>query len=140
LIFSACTSFKPTGTWTLLVQCLSAATLVMLIAYRAEAAIFAPLDLAVVRFYGRISYSFYLLHPLALWSTTWSTLYVIRQFPAMPVTLILVAAFLGSLAMITPLAWLSWRFAELPAMNRLRAAPASRYEVAVAASGDKVAS
>jgi len=110
----------------LLVQALAAATLVMLIAYRTEAAIFTPLDLAAVRFYGRISYSFYLLHPLALWSTTWSTVYAIRQFPDVPVTLIVVTAFIGSLAMITPLAWLSWRFVELPAMNKLRAVPASR--------------
>jgi peptidoglycan/LPS O-acetylase OafA/YrhL len=110
-IFCACTSFKPTGTWTLLVQCLSAATLVMLIAYRAEAAVF---------------YSFYLLHPLALWSTTWLSVYVIREFPAVPVTLMMVAAFIVSLAIVTPLAFLSWRFVELPAMNKLRAAPASR--------------
>ena len=125
-IFCTCAFFKPTGTWTLLVQALSAATLVMLIAYRAEAAIFAPLDLAAVRLYGRISYSFYLLHPLALWSTTWSTVHVIKQFPAVPVTLIVIAAFIWSLVVITPLAWLSWRFVELPAMNKLRAAPASR--------------
>lgn len=76
-VFCACTSFKPTGTWTLLVQCLSAATLVMLIAYRRKPRFF------------------------------------------------------------TPLAWLSWRFVELPAMNSLRAVPASRYEVPVAASGDR---
>lgn len=133
-IFCACTSFKPTGTWTLLVQCLSAAALVMLIAYRAEAAIFAPLDLAVVRFYGRISYSFYLLHPLALWSTTLFMVTSIAQFPAIPVTLLAIAAFVISLLMVTPLAWLSWRFVELPAMNRLRAESTYRVPAAAAAS------
>jgi peptidoglycan/LPS O-acetylase OafA/YrhL len=56
--FCGCSFFKPMGTWTLLVQCLSAAMLVMLIAYRVEATVFKPLDLAVVRFYGRVSYSF----------------------------------------------------------------------------------
>ncbi len=125
-IFCACSFFKPTGTWTLLVQCLSAATLVMLIAWRDEAAIFKPLDLAMVRFYGRISYSFYLLHPLTLWIAGWATIYAVRRFEDVPVTLILAAAFVFSLLMITPLTWLSWRFVELPAMNKLRSAPVSR--------------
>jgi peptidoglycan/LPS O-acetylase OafA/YrhL len=136
-IFCGCSFFKPTGTWTLLVQCLSAATLVMLIAYRTEAAIFKPLDLSVVRLYGRISYSLYLLHPLAIWTAAWWAVYAIKQFPAVPVTLIVVVAFVYSLAAITPLAWLSWRFVELPAMNRLRSAPAPRYGVAVAASSEQ---
>lgn len=138
-IFCGCSFFKPTGTWTLLVQCLSAATLVMLIAYRTEAAIFKPLDQSVVRLYGRISYSFYLLHPLAIWTAAWWAVYAIKQFPAVPVTLIVVVAFAYSLAAITPLAWLSWRFVELPAMNRLRSTPAPRYGVPVAASSDRPA-
>lgn len=136
-VFCGCSFFKPTGTWTLLVQCLSAATLVMLIAYRTEAAIFKPLDLSVVRLYGRISYSFYLLHPLAIWTAGWLTVYAITQFPAVPVTLIVVMAFVYSVAAVTPLAWLSWRFVELPAMNRLRSAPAPRYGVPVAASSEQ---
>ncbi|KRR23881.1 hypothetical protein CQ14_22910 [Bradyrhizobium lablabi] len=125
-VFCACAFFKPSGTWTLLVQCLSAATLVMLIAWRAEATTFAPLDLAVVRLYGRISYSFYLLHPLALWGANRLMVYSIAQFDSVPVTVIVIAAFVLSVVFITPLAWLSWRFVELPAMNRLRSVPASR--------------
>ena len=107
-------------------QCLSAATLVMLIACRAEAMIFALLDLAVVRLYGRISYSFYLLHPLALWGASRLTVYSIAQFEAVPVALIVIAAFLVSVVSVTPLAWLSWKFVELPAMNRLRSGLATR--------------
>jgi len=125
-VFCSCSFFKPTGTWTLLMQCLSAATLVMLIACRAEAMIFALLDLAVVRLYGRISYSFYLLHPLALWGASRLTVYSIAQFEAVPVTLIVIAAFLVSVVSVTPLAWLSWKFVELPAMNRLRSGLATR--------------
>lgn len=136
-VFCACSFFKPTGNWTLLVQCLSATMLVMLIAWRAEAGIFVPLDLAAVRFYGRISYSFYLLHPLALWSAGWMTVQAIARFEAVPVTLIIAAVFVFSVAAVTPLAWLNWRFVELPAMNRLRSAPASRYGVPLAASGDQ---
>jgi len=119
-VFCSCSFFKPTGTWTLLAECLSAATLVMLIACRAEATIFAPLDLAVTRLYGRISYSFYLLHPLALWGANRLTVYSIARFETVPVTLIVVAAFVFSVISVTPLAWLSWKFVELPAMNRLR--------------------
>jgi peptidoglycan/LPS O-acetylase OafA/YrhL len=125
-IFCGCSFFKPTGTWTLLVQCLSAAALVMLIAWRAEAAIFAPLDLAVVRLYGRISYSFYLLHPLTLWGASRLTVYSIAQYETVPVTLIVISAFVFSVLAVTPLAWLCWRFVELPAMNRLRSRTASR--------------
>jgi peptidoglycan/LPS O-acetylase OafA/YrhL len=125
-VFSGCSFFKPTGTWTLLVQCLSAATVVMLIAWRAEATTFAPLDLAVVRFYGKISYSFYLLHPLTLWGADRLMDNSIARFETVPMTLVVIAAFVGSVIAVTPLAWLSWKFVELPAMNRLRAARASR--------------
>jgi peptidoglycan/LPS O-acetylase OafA/YrhL len=128
-VFSGCSFFKPTGTWTLLVQCLSAATLVMLIAWRAEATTFAPLDLAVVRFYGKISYSFYLLHPLTLWGADRLMDNSIARFETVPMTLVVIAAFVGSVIAVTPLAWLSWKFVELPAMNRLRAARASRDEL-----------
>lgn len=124
-IFCGCSFFKPTGTWTLLVQGLSAATLVMLIAWRTEAAIFRPLDLAVVRFYGRISYSFYLLHPLSLWGASRLTIHAIAHYEAVPVALIAVTAFVLSVVAVTPLAWLCWKFVELPAMNRLRSRPAS---------------
>jgi peptidoglycan/LPS O-acetylase OafA/YrhL len=125
VIFCGCSFFKPTGTWTLLVQGLSAATLVMLIAWRAEAAHFELLDLAVVRFYGRISYSFYLLHPLTLWGASRLTVYSIAQYETVPVTLVIIAAFILSVVAVTPLAWLCWKFVELPAMSRLRSRPAS---------------
>jgi peptidoglycan/LPS O-acetylase OafA/YrhL len=138
--FCACSFFKPTGNWSLLAECLSAATLVMLIAYRSDATTFKPLDWGVVRFYGRISYSFYLLHPLSLWTVNWVTSGGYQQFPTVPVSLIVVVGFLYSLVFATPLAWLSWRFVELPAMNRLRSAPESRYGPPITASGDGRAS
>jgi peptidoglycan/LPS O-acetylase OafA/YrhL len=135
-LFCGCSFFKPTGTWTLLVQCLSAAVLVLLIAYRAEAAIFVPLDLPVVRFYGRVSYSFYLLHPLALWSAGWLTGYLMNAFDAVPMCLILAVAFVFSVVGITPAAYASWRFVEVPAMNKRWLAPSLRYDRPLAASGD----
>lgn len=135
-LFCGCSFFKPTGTFTLLVQCLSAAMLVGLIAYRGEAGIFRSLDFTIVRFYGKISYSFYLLHPLALWSAGWLTQYLLRQFDSLPVTLILFVAFVFSVAAITPLAYASWRFVEWPAMNRRSSKALGRYDRPVAVSGE----
>lgn len=117
-VFCACSFFKPSGTWTLLVQCLSAATLVMLIAYRPEVRLLAVLDARIVRFYGRISYSFYLLHPLTFWSVGWLTGWLLHGIDGLPLTVVAVSNVLLSVAAITPLAYASWRFVELPAMNR----------------------
>ena len=50
----------------ILLECLSASTLIVLIAWQPASGLFKPLDFALVRFYGRISYSFYLLHPLGI--------------------------------------------------------------------------
>jgi len=115
-VFWACAFFKPEGIWTALVECLSAATLVMLVAYRVEAPLFTPLDLPITRFYGRISYSFYLLHPLSLWPAARLTLYLWGH-TGLPVTGILVISFVFSMLLATPLAYLSWRFVERPAIN-----------------------
>jgi exopolysaccharide production protein ExoZ len=50
----------------LALECLSAAILIMLIAWRQDMVLFKPLDFKLIRFYGRTSYSFYLLHPLGM--------------------------------------------------------------------------
>jgi peptidoglycan/LPS O-acetylase OafA/YrhL len=135
-VFCGCSFFKPTGTWTLLVQCVSAAVLVMLVAYRSEAVIFAPLDLSAVRFYGKISYSFYLLHPLSLWSVGRLATCLIDQVPALPVSLIVVAAFVFSIVVTAPLAYASWRLVERPAMNRRSLALRPRFDQPLAVSAD----
>jgi len=115
--FCACSFFKPVGTLAMLVECLSAAVLVLLVAYRAEAVIFAPLDLPVVRFYGKISYSFYLLHPLSLWTAARLTAYLFGQFGSLPVGVILLVSVVFSILFITPAAYVSWRFVERPAIG-----------------------
>jgi peptidoglycan/LPS O-acetylase OafA/YrhL len=117
-VFCGCAFFKPSGTWTLLVQCLSAATLVMLIAYRPEVPLLAVLDARIVRFYGRISYSFYLLHPLTFWATGQLTAWLLNGVDGLPLTVVAVSCVLFSVVAVTPLAYASWRFVELPAMNR----------------------
>src|SRR6202043_271832 len=50
----------------ILLECLSAATMIGLITWHPATNLFKPLDFALVRFYGRFSYSFYLLHPLGI--------------------------------------------------------------------------
>ena len=108
----------------------------MLIAYRSDVLLFKALDHDVVRFYGQISYSFYLLHPLSIWWINRLTLLLHEQVETMPVSLLMTLMYIFSLIAITPLAWLCWRFVELPAMNWLRSPPAPRYGPQIAASGD----
>ena len=127
-VFCGCSFFKPVGTWTLLVQCVSAATLIGLIAYRGEATLFKLLDRPTVRFYGKISYSFYLLHPLALWGAGWLAQVLLSQFDSLPVTLILLTAFVSSVVAITPVAYASWRFVEWPAMSLRSPAVRTHYD------------
>jgi peptidoglycan/LPS O-acetylase OafA/YrhL len=132
-LFLASAFFKPSGIWTALVECISAATLVTLVAYRVEAPLFTPLDLPIVRFYGRISYSFYLLHPLSLWTAARLTSYLWEQYSWLPVTLILAVSFLYSLIFTTPLAYVSWRYVERPAL-KWRSAHQSRGAPVIAPS------
>ena len=100
----------------LMIECLSAATLVALIAGRPAMALFRPLDLGPVRFYGRISYSFYLLHMLGL-------AFAFRFFDQMvnatgvPLSVATIFLTLASILITTPGAYLSWRFVELPGIE-----------------------
>jgi len=97
----------------LLVECLCAALLVASIAWR-PLAIFKPLDLGVVRFYGKISYSFYLLHVLGMLFAT--RLLGLAKFPIseLPISVATVIVTIVSILLITPAAYLSWRFIEIP--------------------------
>jgi peptidoglycan/LPS O-acetylase OafA/YrhL len=70
-----------------------------------------PFDLDLVRFYGRISYSFYLLHMSGLVIAT--RLLPLDQSPAVRAA----SLFLTALVITTPAAWLMWRFVEAPFIN-----------------------
>jgi peptidoglycan/LPS O-acetylase OafA/YrhL len=110
LVFCGCSCFNTVASIGLLAECLSAATL---IACREADAIFSPLDHPVVRFYGKISYSFYLLHPLSLWSAARIIEYLMR-WDSLPLSVIGVATALATIAATTPFAYLSWRLVETP--------------------------
>jgi peptidoglycan/LPS O-acetylase OafA/YrhL len=88
----------------LLLGSLGSAGLIFLIAANAGSRLFAVLDLSVIRFLGRISYSFYLLHLIGLTLATWT----------MPPSAILY--FIFGVAYTIPMAWLSWRFIEKPSI------------------------
>jgi exopolysaccharide production protein ExoZ len=101
----------------LLLECLSAATLIALIAWRPAVPLFKPLDFRPVRFYGQISYSFYLLHLIGITlafrltdPAAWNT----AGFPRSLTTVITTAI---AILLTTPLAYLFWRFIEAPAIN-----------------------
>ena len=101
----------------ILLECLSASTLIGLIAGHPASRLFKPLDFAAVRFYGRISYSFYLLHPLGI-------LFAFRMLAPLtlnahgwPLSVTIISTTLGSILLTTPLAYLSWRFIETPGIR-----------------------
>lgn len=67
-----------------------------------------PFDFDVVRLYGRISYSFYLLHAIGL-------AIAVRLLPFdLPPTIRAAAQAVVALLITTPAAWLMWRFIEVP--------------------------
>ena len=116
----ACSFFNTVASFGLLVECASAAILVGLIAFHGETRLLAPLDLGPVRFYGKISYSFYLLHPLSLWSSMKVAHYLSGTCPALPIGIIALVTAAYSVVATTPLAYVSWRFIELPEMSLRR--------------------
>lgn len=81
--------------------------------------ILMPLDLHLARFFGKISYSFYLLHFIGLSITA-------RYLPLdlAPATQALLL-FIGGLAFTTPMAWLMWKLIEVPFINLGRWRPAT---------------
>src|SRR4029078_6657494 len=103
-------------------EVISGSAVVALLAFSNADRPSALLDRRIVRFYGRISYSFYLLHPL--------TLIVMWVIPGLLGTLIAsvgseavvaVALFAGSTLAITPLAYAMVRWIERPGIAAGRA-------------------
>lgn len=70
----------------------------------------------VTRFYGQISYSLYLLHPMAVWGLTRSFRWIYLHAPVRPTVAYLLCALLA-LAVTTPAAWLAYLLVEKPGMR-----------------------
>lgn len=98
----------------LALECLSAAILIMLIAQRQDMVLFRPLDFKLVRFYGRISYSFYLLHPLGVLFASRIIDQQAFHVLGMPLSLTMLFATFIAILCTTPAAYLTWRFVEAP--------------------------
>lgn len=89
-------------------ESLAAGALIILIVTDPTSKLFAPLDLPPVRFVGRISYSFYLLHVVGL-------SLALRFGPKSTLPLF------GLAVLCTiPMAWISWRCVEVPFMKLSR--------------------
>jgi exopolysaccharide production protein ExoZ len=98
-------------------ECLSAAVVIALIAWRPAMALFEPLDLWLVRFYGQISYSFYLLHLIGISLAFRLTDPAAWNATGFPLSLTVVFATAISILLTTPAAYLFWRFIEIPAIG-----------------------
>jgi peptidoglycan/LPS O-acetylase OafA/YrhL len=99
--------------WSVILEAAFGAVIVALLAFAQTNKQNALLDSSVAKFYGRISYSFYLVHPL--------TLLVLWSEPAMlgrvvsagvPEGVAALLLFVGSTLIVTPLAWAMQRWIE----------------------------
>jgi peptidoglycan/LPS O-acetylase OafA/YrhL len=107
LVLVGCGLHKQTSL-LILGESLASGTLILLIATNPGSTLFAALDWTPVRFVGRISYSFYLLHLIGL-------SLALRCDPQSTPTLF----GLGVLFTI-PIAWISWRCIEVPFIRLAR--------------------
>ena len=117
LVLSICGYLKPIGTFPLLFECLSAAMMLTLVVYRPRSRLFNVLDWRPVRFYGRISYSFYLLHPLTFFFINPISDKMVQAVPWLSFSIIAAIASSISIGLITPVAYFSWRFLEIPGIK-----------------------
>ena len=128
LVFWLCGLVGQSG-WILLVEAMSAAVLIAILVGRPDVGLFQPLDLSIVRFYGRISYSFYLLHPLTFLIYPVAVATILQMWPGLSTFAVGTILTILSIVAITPLAYLSWRWIEIPAIaagKRLQRPPPSR--------------
>jgi exopolysaccharide production protein ExoZ len=107
-LFCFCGSQKQTAP-IIALETLSSSLLVLLVVFRSSIGLFAVLDLRPVRFYGRISYSFYLLHPIGM-----ALAARLLDARGLPVLLAISVTTIAAIALTTPMAWLSWRYIEKP--------------------------
>jgi peptidoglycan/LPS O-acetylase OafA/YrhL len=66
LFFAARPVLGPASNWRMIANAYGAAALILIVSYGPQIRLLSVLDTRVLRFLGRVSYSFYLLHPLTL--------------------------------------------------------------------------
>ena len=109
ILMAFCAIRKQTAP-VILLEVWGSAWIIASIAFGPPNAVFRPLDYWLVRFYGRISYSFYLLHPLGIMLA----IQCLSHFGLQPNVGTIVLATVLAVLLTTPLAWLSWRMIEVP--------------------------
>jgi len=96
-----------------ILQTIGAALVLGTVVYGPELRIFRVLDSRLVRFYGRMSYSFYLYHYTVLYALALLVMRSLSPFAPIPHAIgIQVGLFLLSIAATTPIAWLSYLTVE----------------------------
>lgn len=97
---------------TIAFETLCASALIYVAAFGPRAlSVLRPFDFDIMRFYGRVSYSFYLLHVIGL--AIAARLLPFDQQPVMRAALL----FLAALLITSPAAWLMWRLVETPLID-----------------------
>jgi exopolysaccharide production protein ExoZ len=110
-LFCFCGTRKQTSP-ILLLECLTSAMVIALIAFGPVMGLWRPLDNTIVRFYGRVSYSFYLLHMIGV-----SLAVRLVSERTWPPLLLIACSVAIALVIATPLAWVFWKFIEVPFIN-----------------------
>jgi peptidoglycan/LPS O-acetylase OafA/YrhL len=107
-LFAVC-ALRKQNPIVIMLECTGASALIMMIAFSDVIRPFRVLDAPIVRFYGRISYSFYLLHPIGL-----AVAFRMLDTNSLPAGVAIVATGLTAIAVTTAMAWPSWRLLEKP--------------------------
>ena len=130
IVFCICGTRHPSAIVALL-ECLSAAAFVILVVWQPAAPLFRLLDTRLARFFGAVSYSFYLLHLLGV-SFAIRLLQPVELYAAgMPVIAVTILTTVVAILLTAPAAFLSWRLIEVPAIEwgkRLNRQPAPASE------------
>ncbi|HLQ94737.1 MAG TPA: acyltransferase [Xanthobacteraceae bacterium] len=111
-----------TSNWSPLAEAAFGAAIVAFLAFSPVGAAGRVFDLGVVRFFGRVSYSFYLLHPLSLmimWNMPETLGAIVRS--GVPAFVVAPGLFVLSTAAIAPLAWVMFQCVERPGVAAGRA-------------------
>ncbi|MEP6809432.1 MAG: acyltransferase [Chthoniobacterales bacterium] len=101
--------------WQNIVQAVTAAVVIAILAFGTPIAASAILRTQLLRFLGRVSYSFYLLHPLAL-TIIWKRELLFGRWinQGVPPIVLALALWIVTTLAILPLAWLMYRLVEVP--------------------------